>query len=74
MMRVEMDEPYDVIVASAGGFPLDIDLRQAHKGLENACQALTPGRLHFVLCRMPERRRYRRPSKSTSAVTATNSK
>jgi len=30
-------------VASAGGFPLDIDLRQAHKGLENACQALRPG-------------------------------
>ncbi|MGA7238909.1 MAG: nickel-dependent lactate racemase [Bryobacteraceae bacterium] len=43
MMRVEVDEPYDVIVASAGGFPLDIDLRQAHKGLENACRALRPG-------------------------------
>ncbi len=43
MMRVEVDEPYDLIVASAGGFPLDIDLRQAHKGLENACQALRPG-------------------------------
>jgi lactate racemase len=43
MMRVEVDAPYDLIVASAGGFPLDIDLRQAHKGLENACQALRPG-------------------------------
>ena len=43
MMRVELDTPYDLIVASAGGFPLDIDLRQAHKGLENACQALRPG-------------------------------
>jgi len=32
-----------VVVASAGGFPLDIDLRQTHKGLENACQALRPG-------------------------------
>jgi nickel-dependent lactate racemase len=42
MLRVEV-EPYDLIVASAGGFPLDIDLRQAHKGLENACQALRPG-------------------------------
>jgi nickel-dependent lactate racemase len=38
-----VEEPYDLIVASAGGFPLDIDLRQAHKGLENACQALRPG-------------------------------
>jgi nickel-dependent lactate racemase len=43
MMRVEVDQPYDLIVASAGGFPLDIDLRQAHKGLENACRALRPG-------------------------------
>jgi nickel-dependent lactate racemase len=43
MLAVEIDEPYDVVVVSAGGFPLDIDLRQAHKGLENACQALRPG-------------------------------
>ena len=43
MLRVEVAEPYDVVIASAGGFPLDIDLRQAHKGLENACQALRPG-------------------------------
>lgn len=43
MLRVETDGQYDLIVASAGGFPIDIDLRQAHKGLENACQALRPG-------------------------------
>jgi len=43
MLRVPLDTPYDLLVASAGGFPLDIDLRQAHKGLENACQALRPG-------------------------------
>lgn len=35
-----LTEPYDLLIASAGGFPLDIDLRQAHKGLENACRAL----------------------------------
>jgi len=40
---VEIQAPYYLVVASAGGFPLDIDLRQAHKGLENACQALRPG-------------------------------
>lgn len=52
MMRVETDEPYDVVVASAGGFPLDIDLRQAHKPLENACQALRPGgkALFYAAC------------------------
>ncbi|HTX34050.1 MAG TPA: nickel-dependent lactate racemase [Bryobacteraceae bacterium] len=43
MLRVDLDAPYDLIVASAGGFPLDIDLRQAHKGLDNACHALRPG-------------------------------
>jgi nickel-dependent lactate racemase len=43
MLAVEIDQPYDVVVASAGGYPLDIDLRQAHKGLENACRALRPG-------------------------------
>ena len=43
MLRIEVAAPYDLMVASAGGFPLDIDLRQAHKGLENACQALRPG-------------------------------
>lgn len=43
MLRVEVDEPLDLIIASAGGFPVDIDLRQAHKGLENACLALRPG-------------------------------
>ncbi|MFN3323481.1 MAG: nickel-dependent lactate racemase [Bryobacteraceae bacterium] len=43
MLRAGFDEPYDLIIASAGGHPLDIDLRQAHKGLENACLALKPG-------------------------------
>jgi nickel-dependent lactate racemase len=43
MLAVDIDQPYDVAIASAGGFPLDIDLRQAHKGLENACRALRPG-------------------------------
>ncbi len=52
VLSVEIEEPYDLIVASAGGFPLDIDLRQAHKGLENACQALRPGGtiLFFAEC------------------------
>ncbi len=43
MLRADLEAPYDLVIASAGGFPLDIDLRQAHKGLENACQALRPG-------------------------------
>lgn len=52
MSRFQITEPYDLIVASAGGFPLDIDLRQAHKGLENACLALREGGsiLFFAEC------------------------
>lgn len=43
MLRADLAEPFDLIIASAGGYPLDIDLRQAHKGLENAVQALKHG-------------------------------
>jgi nickel-dependent lactate racemase len=42
VLSADIGEPYDVLIASAGGYPLDIDLRQAHKGLENACRALKP--------------------------------
>lgn len=43
VLSTTIREPYNIIIASAGGYPLDIDLRQAHKGLENACRALKPG-------------------------------
>ena len=42
-LSAAVDERYDLIIASAGGYPLDLDLRQAHKGLENACAALKHG-------------------------------
>lgn len=50
--RVELDQPFDVVIASAGGFPLDIDLRQAHKGMESACRALRDGGalIYFAEC------------------------
>jgi lactate racemase len=52
VLSAEVNEAYDVLIASAGGYPLDIDLRQAHKGLENACRALRPGGsiLFFAEC------------------------
>ncbi len=43
LLRTYIEYPYDVVIASAGGAPLDMDLRQAHKGMENACAALRPG-------------------------------
>lgn len=43
LAATEIGEPYDLLIASAGGFPLDIDLRQAHKPLDAAVKALRPG-------------------------------
>jgi nickel-dependent lactate racemase len=53
MYQVPFDEPYDLVLASAGGFPFDIDLRQAHKGMENAIRALRKGGVlvYFAQCR-----------------------
>ncbi len=49
---VTVEEPYDVVIAAAGGFPVDIDLRQAHKGLENSARALRRGGtlIYFAEC------------------------
>ncbi len=41
--RVELVAKRDVVVASCGGFPWDINLIQAHKSLELAAQACTNG-------------------------------
>jgi len=53
MYQIPFEEPYDMVLASAGGFPFDIDLRQAHKGLENAAKALRKGGvlICFAECR-----------------------
>lgn len=40
---IEIDEPADLVFASAGGHPKDINFIQAHKGLDNAVKALKPG-------------------------------
>ena len=38
-----INEKRDVVIASCGGFPWDINLIQAHKAMEMAAQACTPG-------------------------------
>lgn len=40
---VELDRYADLVIASAGGFPKDIDIIQGHKGMDNAVRALKPG-------------------------------
>ncbi len=54
MYQVPFDQPYDMVLASAGGFPFDIDLRQAHKGMENAARALRPGGVLVYFAECPD--------------------
>jgi nickel-dependent lactate racemase len=42
-VRAEIDSPADVVVASCGGYPADVNLVQAHKGLHHARRALRDG-------------------------------
>lgn len=43
-----------LVIASAGGHPLDLDLRQSHKALDNACRLLEPGGTLVFLAACPE--------------------
>lgn len=43
-----------LVIASAGGRPADIDLRQSHKALDNACRLLEPGGTLVFLAACPE--------------------
>jgi len=38
-----IEKKADVVIASAGGYPKDINVYQAQKALNNACQAIKPG-------------------------------
>jgi len=42
-VKVPVRESADIVVASAGGYPRDINLYQAHKAIENASHAVKPG-------------------------------
>ena len=39
----DLDHPADIVIASCGGHPKDINLYQAHKALDNALRVLRPG-------------------------------
>ncbi|MBI5179313.1 MAG: nickel-dependent lactate racemase [Nitrospinae bacterium] len=40
---VPIAEKFDVVIASCGGFPADINFIQSHKSLDAACRAVQPG-------------------------------
>jgi nickel-dependent lactate racemase len=51
---VGIGERYDIVVASCGGYPKDICLYQAQKGLNLASQALKPGGQILLLAASPQ--------------------
>ncbi|MDW7730012.1 MAG: nickel-dependent lactate racemase [Bacillota bacterium] len=51
---VELEEHADVVIASCGGFPKDINMYQSHKTLDNAMQALKPGGKMILLAECHE--------------------
>jgi nickel-dependent lactate racemase len=52
--QVPFDEPYDVVIASAGGHPKDINLYQAYKALYNAMRTVRDGGFVFLAAACPE--------------------
>jgi lactate racemase len=45
---------YDLVVASCGGFPKDINFIQAHKAVNNAARFVKDGGILIVLCQCPD--------------------
>jgi nickel-dependent lactate racemase len=51
---VAIEEKFDIVIASCGGYPKDICLYQAQKGLNLASQALKPGGHILLLAASPQ--------------------
>jgi nickel-dependent lactate racemase len=51
---VEIEEQADIVVATAGGYPKDINLYQTQKTVDNAVYAMKPGGVCIVLSECPE--------------------
>jgi len=54
MFRVNIDRRADIIVVSAGGYPDDINLYQAYKGIDNALEAVKRGGVIILVAECPE--------------------
>jgi nickel-dependent lactate racemase len=52
--QVPFCEPYDVVIASAGGHPKDIDLYQAYKGQYNAMKAVRDDGILYLIAACPD--------------------
>ncbi|HZL98341.1 MAG TPA: hypothetical protein VFB91_06525, partial [Terriglobales bacterium] len=54
LFRVRIAKRYPLVIASAGGFPKDINLIQSHKALDNAFLATEPGGVLILLAECPD--------------------
>lgn len=51
---IEIQEKRDLVIASCGGYPYDVNMIQAHKSLEAASQACNEGGTIILLAECPE--------------------
>ena len=54
LYRVTVDRRADIIVVSAGGYPADMNLYQAYKGLDNVLDAIKRGGVIILVAECPE--------------------
>jgi len=54
LVKVPIKQRADIVIASAGGYPRDINLYQAHKAIENAAHAVRDGGTVIVLAECGE--------------------
>lgn len=54
LYKVNIPEPADIVVVSAGGYPKDINLYQAQKALDNASYAVKPGGIIILVAECQE--------------------
>jgi lactate racemase len=52
--QVKVDQLFDLVIASAGGYPRDINLYQAQKALTNAAEIVRPGGIIILLAECRE--------------------
>lgn len=52
--KVKIPKKADIVLVSSGGYPKDINLYQAHKGIENARHAVRQGGTMIALAECPE--------------------
>jgi nickel-dependent lactate racemase len=54
MYRVPVDRKADIVIVSSGGFPADLNLFQAYKGVDSALEVVKRGGLIVLVAECPE--------------------